>query len=73
MQDDGLWETEEAEWETLTPESEFLCDDGAVLTWAQMTEGMDADLLPTAEGISHDEQVQRYHDFLWSFGASRIS
>lgn len=61
------------EFRTVTPNSEFRCDDGTVRTWSEMVGGIDPDLAPDASGISDDERVSRYHELLWSFGAQRIS
>ncbi|MGI6755206.1 MAG: hypothetical protein ACOX4F_04225 [Atopobiaceae bacterium] len=61
------------DFRTVTPNSEFLCDDGRVRTWFEMIDGIDFDLAPDAPGISDGERASRYHELLWSFGAQRIS
>lgn len=61
------------DFRTVTPSSEFLCDDGRVRTWCEMIDGIDAGLAPDDPGVSDEEHATRYHDLLWSFGAKRIS
>lgn len=61
------------EFKTVTPNSEFRCDDGTVRTWSEMVDGIDPDLAPEASDIPDDERASRYHELLWSFGAQRIS
>lgn len=61
------------DFRTVTPSSEFLCDDGRVRTWCEMIDGIDAGLTPDDPGVLDDERALRYHELLWSFGAKRIS
>ena len=61
------------DFKTVTPNSKFQCDDGAVRTWSEMVDGIDPDLAPDASSISDGERASRYHELLWSFGAQRIS
>ncbi|MCC6099505.1 MAG: hypothetical protein LIV26_00285 [Atopobium sp.] len=61
------------DFRTVTPSSEFLCDDGRVRTWREMIGGIDAGLAPDDPGVSDEERAAWYLDLLWSFDAKRIS
>ena len=53
------------EWVEPAADARFLCDNGVVLTWAQMTEHLEPEFYPASEAM--------YRDLLWAFGAMAIS
>lgn len=51
-------------WIEPAADARFLCDGGVVLTWAQMTEGLEPEYHPASEIMNRD--------LLWAFGAVAI-
>lgn len=72
MDEDDIMRQDMVDHLTVTPTSEFLCDDGNVRTWAQLCDGIDEDLSPDCPGISEREHLARYRLLLVAFGACRI-
>jgi hypothetical protein len=56
---------EEKDWTEPNRSACYLCDDGKVRTWAELTEGLDPDSYPKDE--------KDYELLIWSFGADKIS